>query len=40
MIIQDPLDSSTKVSKVVDEIRKRKGMKAEFPHLDNYIDKL
>ena len=39
-IEQDPLDASTKVNKTVEEIRKRKGLKAGIPTLDSFIDKL
>eukprot|EP01022_Parablepharisma_sp_SALTPOND_P009758 TRINITY_DN1402_c0_g1_i2.p1 TRINITY_DN1402_c0_g1~~TRINITY_DN1402_c0_g1_i2.p1 ORF type:complete len:843 (-),score=91.66 TRINITY_DN1402_c0_g1_i2:79-2607(-) len=37
---QDPQDTSTKAYVVVEGIRKRKGLKAGIPSLDNFIDKL
>jgi hypothetical protein len=40
MITQDPTDTSTKVFAVVDGIRKRKGLKAGIPDLENFIDKM
>jgi elongation factor 2 len=36
----DPFDSSTKPFTVVQELRKRKGLKMEIPDLSNYLDKL
>jgi len=36
----DPMDTATKPGKVVEEIRKRKGLKETIPALDNYLDKL
>uniref|UniRef100_A0A8C5I0Y9 Elongation factor 2 n=1 Tax=Gouania willdenowi TaxID=441366 RepID=A0A8C5I0Y9_GOUWI len=36
----DPRDPTSKPFQVVDEIRKRKGLKEGIPALDNYLDKL
>jgi elongation factor 2 len=36
----DPLDASTKPAQIVHAIRKRKGLKADIPNLDNYLDRL
>lgn len=36
----DPLDNSSKAFQVVDDIRKRKGLKSGIPGLENFIDKL
>ena len=36
----DPLDPDTKLGGVVEAIRVRKGIKAEVPPLDRYLDKL
>jgi len=36
----DVFDSSTKPFQIVAETRKRKGLKAEVPALDNYLDKM
>lgn len=36
----DPMDLDSKVGKLVQEIRKRKGLKDGIPPLDNYLDKL
>eukprot|EP00092_Neocalanus_flemingeri_P013368 GFUD01014412.1.p1 GENE.GFUD01014412.1~~GFUD01014412.1.p1 ORF type:complete len:856 (+),score=186.29 GFUD01014412.1:185-2752(+) len=36
----DPLDDSTKVSAIVEDCKKRKGLKPGNPSLDNYMDKL
>ncbi|KAI9798497.1 MAG: Elongation factor 2 [Piccolia ochrophora] len=35
-----PLDPSTKPGQIVQEMRKRKGVKTEVPGVDNYYDKL
>ncbi|KAI9842842.1 MAG: Elongation factor 2 [Sclerophora amabilis] len=35
-----PLDPSTKPGQIVQEMRKRKGIKVEVPGVDNYYDKL
>ncbi|KAF2456243.1 P-loop containing nucleoside triphosphate hydrolase protein [Lineolata rhizophorae] len=35
-----PLDKSTKPGQIVEEMRKRKGLKPEVPGVDNYYDKL
>jgi len=40
MINIDPLDPSTKAGQLVEQIRKRKGLKPEIPALDNFLDKL
>lgn len=36
----DPQDASTKISQIVADTRKRKGLKEGIPALDNYLDKL
>merc|ERR1719453_3063931 len=36
----DPFDAGTQGGKVVEETRKRKGLKPEIPGLDNFVDKL
>jgi elongation factor 2 len=36
----DPLEAGTKANTLVEEIRKRKGLKPGIPGLDNFIDKL
>jgi len=36
----DPLDPSTKPAQIVVDTRKRKGLKAEIPALDNFLDKM
>ena len=36
----DPLEIDSKANQVVEAIRKRKGLKAGIPALDNFIDKL
>jgi elongation factor 2 len=36
----DPLDPSSKVGAIVQEMRKRKGIKVEVPDVSNYYDKL
>ena len=35
-----PLDKTTKPGQIVEEMRKRKGIKPEVPGYDNYYDKL
>jgi elongation factor 2 len=40
MINQDPYDTTSKVSKIISKIRERKGMQAEIPVVENYVDKL
>jgi elongation factor 2 len=40
IIDSDPYDPSSKSGKLVDEIRKRKGLKPGVPALDNFLDKL
>jgi len=37
---QDPFDETSKIRQVVNEIRKRKGLKEGIPPLDDYYDKL
>jgi len=37
---QDPFDESTKIRQIVNDIRKRKGLKEGIPPLDDYYDKL
>ena len=39
-IATDPTDPTTKSGILVETIRKRKGLKAGIPALDNFIDKL
>lgn len=39
-IATDPLEAGSKASVLVETIRKRKGLKAGIPTLDNFIDKL
>lgn len=34
------MDVESKVGKIVQDIRKRKGLKEGIPPLDNYLDKL
>eukprot|EP00092_Neocalanus_flemingeri_P022538 GFUD01024440.1.p1 GENE.GFUD01024440.1~~GFUD01024440.1.p1 ORF type:complete len:895 (+),score=199.65 GFUD01024440.1:120-2687(+) len=36
----DPMDDSSKVSAIVEDCKKRKGLKPGNPSLDNYMDKL
>jgi len=36
----DPLEAGSKANSIVEEIRKRKGLKPGIPALDNFIDKL
>jgi elongation factor 2 len=36
----DPLEVNSKANQIVEAIRKRKGLKAGIPTLDNFIDKL
>ncbi|CAF2838079.1 unnamed protein product [Rotaria sp. Silwood2] len=40
VINQDPFDDSTKVRQIINDIRKRKGLKEGIPPLDDYCDKL
>jgi elongation factor 2 len=40
MLNQDPFDESSKIRQIVNEIRKRKGLKEGIPPLDDYYDKL
>jgi elongation factor 2 len=39
-IESDPFDPLTRSGKLVDEIRKRKGLKIGVPPLENFLDKL
>lgn len=36
----DPTDPQSKTRQVLDEIRKRKGLKEGLPDVDQYLDKL
>jgi len=36
----DPLEVGTKSNEIVESIRKRKGLKAGIPPLENFVDKL
>jgi len=36
----DPMEPDSSANKIVEKIRKRKGLKAGIPALDNFIDKL
>lgn len=36
----DPFEPASQPARLVAEARKRKGLKAEIPTLDNYLDKL
>ena len=36
----DPMEAGSKAQQLVDNIRKRKGLKPGIPALDNFIDKL
>jgi len=36
----DPYESDSKCFQIVNDIRKRKGLKEGLPPLDNYLDKL
>lgn len=37
---QDPFDDTTKIRQIINDIRKRKGLKEGLPPLDDYFDKL
>ncbi len=37
---QDPFDETSKIRQIVNDIRKRKGLKEGIPPLDDYYDKL
>ena len=39
-IATDPFDPTSKSGQLVDIVRKRKGLKAGIPSLDNFLDKL
>ena len=36
----DPMEPDSSANKIVEKIRKRKGLKAGIPALDNFVDKL
>ena len=40
IINQDPFDETTKVRQIINDIRKRKGLKEGIPPLNDYYDKL
>jgi len=40
IIPNDPFINTTKSGQLVEAIRKRKGLKAGIPELENFIDKL
>ena len=40
IINSDPFDSTSKAGQLVDQIRKRKGLKPGIPDLANFLDKL
>jgi len=40
MITTDPYEATSKAGLLVQQIRKRKGLKVGIPELDNFIDKL
>ncbi|CAF1468572.1 unnamed protein product, partial [Didymodactylos carnosus] len=40
MMTQDPFESGSKLKIIIDEIRKRKGLKEGIPSVDDYLDKL
>jgi elongation factor 2 len=40
MIATDPYDPATKSGQLVEQIRKRKGLKPGIPELENFLDKL
>jgi len=40
IIGSDPLDATSKAGQLVDQIRKRKGLKAGIPELEQFLDKL
>jgi elongation factor 2 len=37
---QDPFDEASKIRQIINDIRKRKGLKEGIPPLDDYYDKL
>ncbi|CAF4212851.1 unnamed protein product, partial [Rotaria sordida] len=37
---QDPFDDSSKIRQIINDIRKRKGLKEGIPPLDDFYDKL
>jgi elongation factor 2 len=40
VINSDPYEATTRAGQIVDQIRKRKGLKPGIPELSNYLDKL
>jgi len=40
MIPSDPYDGTTKAGTLVEQVRKRKGLKPGIPELENFLDKL
>ncbi|CAF1427323.1 unnamed protein product, partial [Didymodactylos carnosus] len=40
MMTQDPFESESKLKTIVNDIRKRKGLKEGIPPVDDYLDKL
>ena len=40
MITSDPFDGPSKAGQLVEQIRKRKGLKPGIPPLENFMDKL
>ena len=40
MIKEFPLDAGSKAETLVKGIRKRKGLKEEFPKVEDYLDKM
>jgi elongation factor 2 len=40
IINQDPFDETSQIRQIINNIRKRKGLKEDIPPLDNYYDRL
>jgi elongation factor 2 len=40
MVGADPFEATSKAGQLVEQIRKRKGLKAGIPELENFMDKL
>jgi elongation factor 2 len=40
MIATDPFEATSKAGQLVEQVRKRKGLKPGIPTLDNFLDKL
>jgi len=40
MIQADPFDGSSLAGRMVEQVRKRKGLKTGIPELENFLDKL